>query len=179
MVFLLRYKKVVAKVRERKKSRKQAIITLVSLLIIFLFFSIYSIVEYKSYHVSYSDLKCEQLTFEKYEKISGYRKITYEFHFEEYNGVFLVDSIAQKKLNKVSLNKLSEGDTVKVYYKNKKMFSKNSSFEICEIAYENKTILALKDYKTANQNSQLIGMIVCPIFCLIIIAFIYIVCIYM
>jgi predicted permease len=173
VVFLLRYKKVVAKVRERKKSRKQAIITLVSLLIIFLFFSIYSIVEYKSYHVSYSDLKCEQLTFEKYEKISGYRKITYEFHFEEYNGVFLVDSIAQKKLNKTSLNKLSEGDTVKVYYKNKKDFFRNYSFEICEITYKNKTILSLKDYKTVNQNNQLLGIIICPICCLIFLVLIY------
>ena len=175
----MRYKKVVAKIRERKKSRKQAIITLVSLLIIFLFFSIYSIVEYKSYHVSYSDLKCEQLTFEKYEKISGGRRVIYKFYFEDHNSAFLVDKISQKKLDKTSLNTLSEGDTVKVYYKNKKDFFGNYSFEICEITYKNKTILSLKDYKTVNQNNQLIGMIVCPIFCLIIIAFIYIVCIYM
>ena len=175
----MRYKKVVAKVRERKRSRKQAIVVLVSLVIFFLFFSIYSIVKYESYRLSYSDLECEQLTFEKYEKTFGYREVIYEFHFEEYNVVFIVDNISQKKLNKDSLNKLSEGDTVKVYYKNKKSFLKNYSFEICEITHKNKTILALQDYKTANQNNQLIGIIVCPILCLIFIVFIYMVYIYM
>ena len=175
----MRYKKVVAKVRERKRAKKRAIGFLVGLLIICLFFSIYSLVKYASYRVSYSDLKCEQLTFEKYEEFFGGRKTIYEFYFEEHNGVFFIDSIAQKKLNKASLNKLSVGDTIKVYYKNNKSFFGKYSFEICEMTYENKTILDLKDYKTANQNNQLIGIIVCSVFCLIFTAFIYMVFIYM
>lgn len=169
----LRYKKTVAKVRERKRARKQAIVFLVILLIISLFFSIWSIVKYQSYHVSYSDLKCEQLAFEKYEKISGGRRVIYKFYFEDHNSAFLVDKISQKKLDKTSLNTLSEGDTVKVYYKNKKDFFGNYSFEICEITYKNKTILSLKDYKTVNQNNQLLGIIICPICCLIFLVLIY------
>lgn len=117
--------------------------------------------------MSYSDLKCEQLAFEKYEKISGGRRVIYKFYFEDHNSAFLVDKISQKMLDKTSLNTLSEGDTVKVYYKNKKDFFGNYSFEICEITYKNKTILSLKDYKTVNQNNQLLGIIICPICCLI------------
>ena len=169
----LRYKKTVAKVRERKRARKQAIVFLVILLIISLFFSIWSIVKYQSYHVSYSDLKCEQLAFEKYEKIDVGRRVIYKFYFEDHNSAFLVDNLSQKKLNKTSLNTLSEGDTVKVYYKNKEDFFGNYSFEICEITYKNKTILSLNDYKTVNQNNQLLGIIISPICCLIFLVLIY------
>lgn len=171
----MRYKKVVAKVRERKRAKKQAMVFLVSLLIISLFFSIYSIVKYESYNVSYDDLKYEQLTFEQYELKLNSRNTTYDFYFEEYDDIFFVNRISKRKLNKVALNKLQEGDTVKVYYKDKSkgIFYENYSFEICEIKSGNKTILSLSDYKKANQNNQLIGIIICPVCCLISIVFIY------
>ena len=69
-----------------------------------------------------------------------------------------------------SLNKLRTGDIVKVYYQGEK-----NSFKICEITHGSKTILALNDYKTANQKNQLIGIIVCPICCLLSIGSIFMV----
>lgn len=171
----MRYKKVVAKVRERRKAKKQAMVFLVCLLIINLFFSVYSIIEYESYNVSYDDLKYEQLTFEEYEVKYIRRHTTYDFYFEEYDDIFWISSISKRKLNEISLNKLRKGDTVKVYYKNNSrgIFYENYSFEICEIKSGNKTILSLNDYKKANQNNQLIGIIICPVCCLIFTTFIY------
>ena len=119
------------------------------------------VVGYIKFDISYNELLCEQVTFEKYEVVGGMRHRIYEIYLEEFEEPFYISSITKKELNGDALERLDAGDAVKIYYrKNNHAFY---DFEICEMKAGNHSILSLKDFKKANQNNQLIGIIVCPL----------------
>ena len=64
---------------------------------------------YRSFDVSYTDLKYEELTFERYE--IAYRSRggdPYEIYFKEYEKPFEVDCITVKKLDKKAIKMLKQ-----------------------------------------------------------------------
>ena len=126
----------------------------------FLFFN--CIKEYKEYDIGYNDLKCETLTFDRYEQIIRSKGgDIYEIYFEEYDIPFEIDNITQKELNKKGLNKITKGDSLKVFYRESD--SKKYDYEICQLLDDNIVYLDFKDYISVNRTNQVIGMIVCPI----------------
>ncbi len=116
--------------------------------------------------ISYDELRYEQLTFEKYKVVEVYKVGTvYEVYFEEYEEAFCVHPITQKKLNTAIVKELRAGTKLEIYYKNStiKNSTVNYIFEICEMKDDNNICLALKDYKSAKQNQEMVGLIGFPI----------------
>lgn len=144
-------------------------------LVLFMFFLVLgiclfinSISLYSQYGINYDDLFYEELTFNRYEtkryasgKAIGYK---YEIYFEEYEKPFIINTITNKKLNKTALANLEKADIIKVYYHQD--FSKKYEYEICELSYQSTILLSLSDYVRLNQNNQIAGMILFPIFTL-------------
>ena len=60
-------------------------------------------------------------------------------------------------MDKQSLYRLSENESLAVYYHEKA--SDNDTRSICEMKSDDTVFLSLSDYKTVNQNNQMIGMI--------------------
>lgn len=121
-----------------------------------------SISDYSEFDVDYSDLMYEELSFERYEKIQGYKRhYKYVIYFDEYEKPFEISSIADKKLDKAALDQLTENERLGVYYR--ETSSEKYQYEICEINHNSSTLLSLSDYRETNQNNQILGMIVCPI----------------
>ena len=122
-----------------------------------------SIQAYSRFDISYDELKYEQLTFKKYEVVKKYKAgTTYEIYFEEYEEAFCVGSITQKELNKTAaVKELSVGKKIEIYYRASN--STNYIFDICEMKDADNLFLALEDYKSVNQNNQIIGMIISPV----------------
>ena len=136
------------------------VISLVSGLFAFLFFN--CIASYSKFDVSYGDLVYRELTFDRYEKKpqgkSGY---AYDIYFKEYDDPFQIDSIARKKVSGEALEQLVEWTMVKIY--TTESSSRNYEYEICEMSQQNQMVLSLSDYVEANQENQIVGMIVCPL----------------
>lgn len=121
-----------------------------------------SISDYSEFDVDYSDLMYEELSFERYEKIPGYKgHYKYVIYFDEYEKPFEISSIADKKLDKAALDQLTENERLGVYYR--ETSSEKYQYEICEINHNSTTLLILSDYRETNQSNQILGMIVCPI----------------
>ena len=78
-----------------------------------------------------------------------------------YDIPFEIDNITQKELNKKGLNKITKGDSLKVFYRESD--SKKYDYEICQLLDDNIVYLDFKDYISVNRTNQVIGMIVCPI----------------
>ena len=117
-------------------------------------------------NISYDDLEYEQLTFKKFKFVSGYKiSPTYEIYFEEYEEAFCMQNHTLTALNETALKQLKSGEIVELYYKNAK--DKNYIFDICEINNEDTIFLSLEDYKRVNQNSEIVGLIIGPIFFLL------------
>ena len=125
--------------------------------------------------IGYKNLDCEELTyeeltFEKYSRINRYRRSdTFEIYFAEYDEIFEVDNIATRKLNKTQLDNLKAGDRVKVYYKSS--HSRKYDYVICGLSDSNIAYLDFNDYKAENKSNYIVGMILCSIFMLLLIAF--------
>ena len=147
------------------------ILNAVFLLLIFVFFGFLLV----NCIIGYKNLDCEELTykeltFEKYSRINRYRRQdTYEIYFAEYDELFEVDYIATRKLNKTQLDNLKAGDRVKVYYKSSN--SRKYDYVICGLSDSNIAYLDFNDYKAENKSNYIVGMIVCSIFMLLLIAF--------
>ena len=139
------------------------IITLL-LFVIALFINLFvnCITLYSSFDVDYNELKYAELTFEKYELIKRHKSGDfYEIYFEEYDKPFEISSITKKELDKEALKKINFNEKITVYYK------ENSSgkylYEICEMKSGSMVLIDLSNYKNANQENQVLGMIFCPI----------------
>ena len=128
---------------------------------------IHTIQEYtRIENISRNDLQYEKLTFEKYEVVEVYKVGTvYEIYFEEYKEAFCVHPIIQKALNKETIKKLEKGTKLEIYYTNSTIKNSSVSYisEICEMKNHSNICLALEDYKSVNQDNQIMGMIICPI----------------
>ena len=142
----------------------------VVLLLIFVFFGfqlVNCIIGYKN--IDCEELTYKELTFEKYSRIDRYRHDTYEIYFAEYDALFEFDHIATRKLNKKQLDNLKAGDRVKVYYKSS--HSRKYDYVICGLSDSNIAYLDFNDYKAVNKSNYIVGMIICSIFMLLLIAF--------
>ena len=147
----------------RNKIFSLFVITLLLLFVAFfvnLFFNCITL--HSSFDVDYNELKYAELTFEKYELIKQPKSGNYyEIYFKEYDKPFEISNITKKGLNKEVLNKLDFNEKITVYYR------VNSSgkylYAICEMKSESMILIELSDYKKANQENQVIGMILCPV----------------
>ena len=122
---------------------------------------------YPEYDIDYSELMCEELTFSRYEKMSIRGSDPYAVYFEEFEKPFEISSITAKKLDRTSLESLTKGESIKVYYR--ETSSGEYDYEICEFGHGSATLLSLSDYIEANQNNQIAGIVFLPM--LIIITF--------
>jgi len=117
---------------------------------------------YSAFDIDYNDLRYAELTFEKYELIKKYKSGDfYEIYFEEYDKPFEISSITKKEVDKNLLNNLKYKDKVKVYFIDNS--SQKYPYEICEMKSKNAILLELSNFKDANQENQVVGMIMCPI----------------
>ena len=121
---------------------------------------------YFEFELDYSDLSYEELTFDRYDSKRGYKSTTrYEVYFEEYEKSFELSPICNKKIDVKALKELNKGETLKVYYCDSS--AKNHDYEICEFSSNSTTFLSLGNYVKTNQNNQISGMIIFPIFILV------------
>lgn len=141
-----------------------AIIVVLLLIIgLFAFLLINCITNYSDFDINYSDLIFQELAFVRYERIpQGKSSYAYDIYFKEYEKPFRIDSIASKKVDKVALKLLTEGQVIQVYL-HQQSYENSDYYEICEMFYNNTEILSLSNYVEVNQNNQIVGMIVCPL----------------
>lgn len=151
------------------KTKLGIIIGLIFFLLFFVFFLFLfcnCLELYPSYDITYDDLMSEDLTFLSFEKRSGGRgSYSYDLFFEEYTEPFEISSVTIKRLDESALNGLKQYDTVHVYYQ------KLGEFRICELTCDTTVLLKLSDYVEANQNNQILGMVVTPLAILVIMFF--------
>jgi len=145
-----------------------SLILALAIFTVFMFFN--CVTAYSEFDVSYSDFMYEELTFDSYKKYKVSRSrftndTIYEIKFEEYEKPFVVNDIAERRLDKVSLEKLESGESLKVYY-NKTQY-RDYEHEICVISSDSVTLLSLSDYIEAQNNNLILGMIVWPVFLLL------------
>ena len=145
-----------------KKSITRMCFLILFILLFFIFLFINCIISYSAYDLDYSDLRCEELTFIKYEKV---HRASDEVYFKEYEQPFKLNSIADKKLDKATLAQIAENESVTVFYRD--ISFKHFEHEICEISHGNLVLLRLSDYTQTNQSNQFAGMILCPIIIII------------
>ena len=107
------------------------------------------------------DLMQEQLTFHRYEYVGSRRSKRYEIYFTEYEKPFVVDSIADSKMDRDALDSLDPNTVVTVYYDNTSR--RDYDYEICHLTTENLSVLTFDDYINANKSNQIVGMVVSPI----------------
>lgn len=143
-------------------------------LFVFLFFN--AIALYPQFDLEHSELKYEELTFDGYKKLRGYKSdIKYIVYFKEYETPFEISTISDKRLDKKSLDYLTRGEKLNVYYKESS--NKKYDFVICEFSSDSTVLLSLSDYVETNQKNQIGMMILCPIMVImasfLVIVFIY------
>lgn len=136
--------------------------------VVILFFNF--VTAYPVTDVTCSDFICEELTFDSYRKykVSSGRftnNTIYEIKFEEYEKPFVVNDIAERRLDKVSLENLESGESLKIYYDHTQY--RDYEHEICVISSDSVTLLSLSDYIEAQNNNLILGMIVWPVFLLL------------
>lgn len=134
--------------------------------IAWVFFFVNCITLYSKFDVEYNDLMHEKLTFVQYEKIRmGKGGHAYKIYFKEYEEPFLIDNITIKRVDGIALSNLTKNGIVEVYYWESS--NKNYEYEICEMSSQKVIPLSLDGYIGANQDNQIIGMILCPIMTLL------------
>ena len=152
----------------KKEDKAGTIIPLIIIIAITIIFAVLffnCIRAYSEFDIGYDDLTYEELTFDKF-KIIDRRKSNdiYEIYFKEYSEPFYIEAIVLKKLDKDSLIELKQGEIAKVYYCQSS--HRDYDHSICEMSCDSAVILSLQGYVEANQDNQILGMIVWPIFVL-------------
>ena len=125
-----------------------------------------SISAYSEYNIDYGDLSYAELTFTRYERITGYKSSDrYRIYVKEHEKPFEINSITNKRLDIETLEEMRTNQKIKVYYCESNL--PECDYEICEISSDADMLLSLSDYVKTNQNNQVAGMIVCPILVLL------------
>lgn len=150
----------------KNKAVKILAVSFVLILLGFLaFLFVNCVISYNEYDLDYGDLKYAELTFKSYRKIDGAKSSEwYEIFFTEHEKPFQIDSISEKGVDEKALEKLSNYETVKVYYRDNS--SKKYDFEICEMQSGSGVIFGLSDYVKLNRNNQILGMIITSVMAL-------------
>ena len=107
------------------------------------------------------DLTQEQLTFQRYERVSGYKSTMYEIHFKEHAKPLVIDNISIKGLDRDALDNLAPNTIVTVYYFETTV--KDYDYEICQLTADSVSVLKFDDYIKANKSNQTLGVIISPV----------------
>ncbi|MBR1955498.1 MAG: hypothetical protein IKA29_06220, partial [Clostridia bacterium] len=159
--------------KKTRNNLKTIWICAVVVVALFLWMFVSCIFGYGNYNkMQVDDLMQEQLTFQRYEYVGSRKSKRYEIYFTEYEKPFVVDSIADSKMDRDALKSLTPNTIVTVYYDNTSR--RDYDYEICHLTTENLSVLTFDDYINANKSNQIMGMVVSPIMvgaaiCLIVI----------
>lgn len=128
-----------------------------------------SVKGYREEAVTYRQLKYEELTFESF---AGGRRYGFLIHFEEYEEPFRIDPVSADEVNRAALNRLvtAENKVVRVYFHPGHPSNKNYENDICEMVSSSHMILSLSEYNEAQRDNHRLGIILCSVFCVLILA---------
>ena len=117
----------------------------ITVLFVFSYFLVNCIKLYSRFDLDYDDLICEELKFERIEEKEYKSGSSFFIYFKEYEQAFEISNITSIKLDKLSVSKIKQGEKIKVYYC--KDFSYKDEFLICEMQYNETTLLGIEDFK--------------------------------
>ena len=107
------------------------------------------------------DLTQEQLTFQRYERVSGRKSTMYEIYVHEYTKPLVIDNISIDGMDRDALESLVPNTIVTVYYCETTV--KDYDYEICQLTADSVSVLQFDDYINANKGNQTLGVIISPI----------------
>lgn len=107
------------------------------------------------------DLTQEQLTFQRYERVSGRKSTMYEIYVHEYTKPLVIDNISIDGMDRDALESLTPNTVVTVYYCETTV--KDYDYEICQLTADSVSVLKFDDYINANKGNQTLGVIISPI----------------
>ena len=139
---------------------KFVLIVLVCILFLWLFInSIFLLKHFNNLKVD--DLTQEQLTFQRYERVSGRKSTMYEIYVHEYTKPLVIDNISIDGMDRDALDNLAPNTIVTVYYCETTV--KDYDYEICQLTADSVSVLQFDDYINANKGNQTLGVIISPI----------------
>lgn len=107
------------------------------------------------------DLTQEQLTFQRYERVSGRKSTMYEIYVHEHTKPLVIDNISIDGMDRDALESLTPNTVVTVYYCETTV--KDYDYEICQLTADSVSVLQFDDYINANKGNQIMGVIIAPV----------------
>ena len=139
---------------------KFVLIALACILFLWLFINSISLLNHFN-TLKVEDLTQEQLTFQRYERVSGRKSTMYEIYVHEYTKPLVIDNISIDGMDRDALESLTPNTVVTVYYCETTV--KDYDYEICQLTADSVSVLQFDDYINANKGNQTLGVIISPI----------------
>lgn len=139
---------------------KFVLIALMCILFLWLFINSISLLNHFN-TLKVEDLTQEQLTFQRYERVSGRKSTMYEIYVHEYTKPLVIDNISIDGMDRDALESLTPNTVVTVYYCETTV--KDYDYEICQLTADSVSVLQFDDYINANKGNQTLGVIISPI----------------
>ena len=139
---------------------KFVLIALMCILFLWLFINSISLLNHFN-TLKVEDLTQEQLTFQRYERVSGRKSTMYEIYVHEYTKPLVIDNISIDGMDRDALESLVPNTIVTVYYCETTV--KDYDYEICQLTADSVSVLQFDDYINANKGNQTLGVIISPI----------------
>lgn len=139
---------------------KFVLIALACILFLWLFINSISLLNHFN-TLKVEDLTQEQLTFQRYERVSGRKSTMYEIYVHEYTKPLVIDNISIDGMDRDALESLVPNTIVTVYYCETTV--KDYDYEICQLTADSVSVLQFDDYINANKGNQTLGVIISPI----------------
>ena len=139
---------------------KFVLIALACILFLWLFINSISLLNHFN-TLTVEDLTQEQLTFQRYERVSGRKSTMYEIYVHEYTKPLVIDNISIDGMDRDALESLVPNTIVTVYYCETTV--KDYDYEICQLTADSVSVLQFDDYINANKGNQTLGVIISPI----------------
>ena len=139
---------------------KFVLIALACILFLWLFINSISLLNHFN-TLKVEDLTQEQLTFQRYERVSGRKSTMYEIYVHEYTKPLVIDNISIDGMDRDALESLTPNTVVTVYYCETTV--KDYDYEICQLTADSVSVLQFDDYINANKGNQTLGVIIAPV----------------
>ena len=139
---------------------KFVLIALMCILFLWLFINSISLLNHFN-TLKVEDLTQEQLTFQRYERVSGRKSTMYEIYVHEYTKPLVIDNISIDGMDRDALESLTPNTVVTVYYCETTV--KDYDYEICQLTADSVSVLQFDDYINANKGNQTLGVIIAPV----------------
>ena len=139
---------------------KFVLIALACILFLWLFINSISLLNHFN-TLKVEDLTQEQLTFQRYERVSGRKSTMYEIYVHEYTKPLVIDNISIDGMDRDALESLTPNTVVTVYYCETTV--KDYDYEICQLTADSVSVLKFDDYINANKGNQTLGVIIAPV----------------